>query len=171
VYPQFILYAAGLARVDCNITRLGRNVNDSMPAYCVGEAAKLLDDAGGAGSGLSGRTVAVLGLAFRGGVTDTRLSPTFAVVDELKKLGARVRVHDPLVSNSAGLPQDVVFTNDLQEAVGGADLVILATDHPHYAALSQRELGDVPVYDGRGMLDSAGFAAGRFASIGRYNRQ
>lgn len=171
VYPQFILHAAGLAKVECNITRLGRNVNDSMPAYCVGEATKLVMDGGTGAGSLSGRTVAVLGLAFRGGVTDTRLSPTYAVVDELKRLGAQVRVHDPLVKsadNNAGLPQDVAFTNDLSEAVRGADLVILATDHSQYAGLSQRDLGDAPVYDGRGVLDRTRFAAGRFASIGRY---
>ena len=159
VYPQFILHAAGLAKVDCNITRLGRNVNDSMPAYCVQQAVRLL---GGAKPSM----VAVLGLAFRGGVTDTRLSPTYAVVDELKKLGARVRVHDPLVKSDPGLPQDVLLTADMKEAAADADLVILSTDHPQYGKLSQRDLGDLPVYDGRGVLDRAKF--GRFAAIGRH---
>ncbi|MGI0005918.1 MAG: nucleotide sugar dehydrogenase [Nitrososphaera sp.] len=160
VYPQFILHAAGLAKVDCNITRLGRNVNDSMPAYCVQQAVRLL-------GGAKPSTVAVLGLAFRGGVTDTRLSPTYAVVDELKKLGARVRVHDPLVKSDPDLPQDVLLTADMKEAVAGADLVILSTDHPQYGKLSQRDLGsDVPVYDGRGVLDRVKF--GRFAAIGRH---
>ena len=59
VYPQFILHTAGLAKVECNITRLGRNVNDSMPAYCVEQAVRLL---GGAKPSM----VAVLGLAFQG---------------------------------------------------------------------------------------------------------
>jgi nucleotide sugar dehydrogenase len=159
VYPQFILHAAGAAKVDCNITQLGRNVNDSMPAYCVGQAVRLL-------GGARPSTVAVLGLAFRGGVTDTRLSPTYAVVEELKKLSARVRVHDPLVKSDSILPQDVMLTSDLKEAVAGADLVILSTDHPQYSKLSQRDIGDAPVYDGRGVLDRAKF--GRFASIGRH---
>jgi len=159
VYPQFILHAAGLAKVDCNITRLGRNVNDSMPAYCVQQAIRLL-------GGAAPSAVAVLGLAFRGGVTDTRLSPTYAVVDELKKLGARVRVHDPLVKSDPDLPQDVLLTADMKEAVAGADLVILSTDHSQYGKLSQRDLGDLPVYDGRGVLDRTKF--NRFAAIGRH---
>jgi nucleotide sugar dehydrogenase len=159
VYPQFILHAAGLAKVDCNITRLGRNVNDSMPAYCVQQAVQLL-------GGAKPSTVAVLGLAFRGGVTDTRLSPTYAVVDELKKLGAQVRVHDPLVKSDHDLPHDVLLTADMKEAVAGADLVILSTDHPQYGKLSQHDLGDLPVYDGRGVLDRTKF--GRFAAIGRH---
>ncbi|MGI0019441.1 MAG: nucleotide sugar dehydrogenase, partial [Nitrososphaera sp.] len=64
------------------------------------------------------------------------------------------------------LPKDVALTGDIKEAVAGADLVILSTDHPQYGKLSQRDLGDVPVYDGRGILDRAKF--GRFASIGRH---
>ena len=50
--------------------------------------------------------------------------------------------------------------------IGGADLVILSTDHPQYGKLSQRDLGDLPVYDGRGVLDRTKFD--RFAAIGRH---
>lgn len=161
VYPQFILDVASAVKVDCNITQLSRNVNNSMPAYCVQQALKLLD-----GADPSQSTVAVLGLAFRGGVIDTRLSPTYPVINELRKLGARVRVHDPLVKSDPGLlPAGVPLTNDLKEAVKGADLVMLVTDHPQYSKLSQRDL-DAPVYDGRGVLDRSKFDGRRFASIG-----
>src|SRR5215207_8554189 len=43
VYPQFILHAASASGVECKIISLGRNVNDSMPAYCVEQAMKLID--------------------------------------------------------------------------------------------------------------------------------
>jgi hypothetical protein len=160
VYPQFVLHSADMVKVECNITRLGRNVNDSMPAYCVRQALAL------AASEPAQCTVAILGLAFRGGVSDTRLSPTYAVISELKKLGAKeIRVHDPMVKTDPALPSDVSLTQDLSQAVKSADVVILATDHPEYRKLSRKDLGDAPVYDGRGMLDGTRFA--RFASIGR----
>jgi nucleotide sugar dehydrogenase len=163
VYPQFILHTADINKVECNITRLGRNVNDSMPAYCVDQAVKLLD-----GTGVSQSTVALLGLAFRGGVSDTRLSPTYKVIEELKKLKVKeIRVHDPLVASDPALPQDVVLTSSLSKAVQGADLVILVSDHPEYRSLTQRELGGAPTYDGRGVLDRSRFAGGRFAAIGK----
>ncbi|MGI0050074.1 MAG: UDP binding domain-containing protein, partial [Nitrososphaera sp.] len=163
VYPQFILHTADINKVECNITRLGRNVNDSMPAYCVDQAVKLLD-----GTGVSQSTVALLGLAFRGGVSDTRLSPTYKVIEELKKLKVKeIRVHDPLVASDPALPQDVVLTSSLSKAVQGADLVILVSDHPEYRSLTQRELGGAPTYDGRGVLDRSRFAGGRFATIGK----
>jgi nucleotide sugar dehydrogenase len=163
VYPQFILHTADISKIECNITRLGRNVNDSMPAYCVDQAVKLLYR-----SGISQSTVALLGLAFRGGVSDTRLSPTYKIIEELKKLQVKeIRVHDPLVASDASLPQDVMLTSSLSKAVQGADLVILVSDHPEYRNLTQKELGGAPVYDGRGVLDRSKFSGGRFAAIGR----
>jgi len=162
VYPQFILHSADINKVECNITKLGRSVNDSMPAYCVEQAAKLL------GPGTLQATVALLGLAFRGGVSDTRLSPTYRVIEELKKLKVKeIRVHDPLVTSDPALPQDVVLTSNLLKAVQGADLVILVSDHPEYRNLGQEDLGGAFVYDGRGVLDKSRFSEGRFASIGK----
>jgi nucleotide sugar dehydrogenase len=162
VYPQFILHTADIAKAECNITRLGRNVNDSMPAYCVSQALGLLD-----GIAPAQCKVAVLGLAFRGGVSDTRLSPTYRVIDELKNAGvAEIRVHDPMVKSDPALAADIKLTQDLRAALKGADLVLLATDHKEYQKLSKHDTGEAAVYDGRGMLDGTKFA-GRFASIGR----
>lgn len=162
VYPQFILHTADINKIECNITRLGRNVNDSMPAYCMEQAIKLI------GTDASQASVALLGLAFRGGVSDTRLSPTYRVIEELKKLKVKeIRVHDPLVASDPALPPDVMLTSSLLKAVQGADLVILVSDHPEYRNLRQQDLGGAPVYDGRGILDGSRFVAGRFASIGK----
>jgi UDP-N-acetyl-D-mannosaminuronate dehydrogenase len=133
-----------------------------MPAYCVEQAVNML------GPGVSPAVVALLGLAFRGGVSDTRLSPTYKVIEELQKLKVKeIRVHDPLVASDPVLAQDVILTSSLSKAVQGADLVILVSDHPEYRNLRQEDLGGAPVYDGRGILDQSRFAGGRFASIGK----
>jgi hypothetical protein len=163
VYPQFILHTADINKVECNITRLGRNVNDSMPAYCVDQALRLID-----GADVSQSTIALLGLAFRGGVSDTRMSPTYKIIEELKKLRVReIRVHDPLVVSDPSLPPDVMLTSSVSNAVQSADLVILVSDHQEYRNLTQQDLGGAPVYDGRGILDKSKFAGSRFASIGK----
>ena len=160
VYPQFVLHTANAKKIECNITKLGRTVNDAMPEYCV-EQALALEDA-------DHPTVAILGLAFRGGVSDTRLSPTYKVIDHLRSRGINdIRVHDPLVRNDPTLPEDVLLTSSLGDAVRGADLVILVADHPEYRSLGSDKLGNASVYDGRGILDSSHFADVRFASIGK----
>jgi nucleotide sugar dehydrogenase len=164
VYPQFILYAARKSGVECTIISFGRNVNDSMPAYCVEQAMKLIDR-----SDISKCSIALLGLGFRGGVSDTRLSPTYKVIEELKKLKVKeIRVHDPLVTRDPNLPQDIMLTSDLSRATKNADLVILISDHPEYHNITSKDLNSgARVYDGRGILDRSQFAASRFASIGR----
>lgn len=163
VYPQFILHTADIIKVECNITRLGRNVNDSMPAYCVDQAVKLIE-----GADISQSTIALLGLAFRGGVSDTRMSPTYKIIEELKKLKVKeIRIHDPFVISDPSLPPDIVLMSSVSNAVQGVDLVILVSDHPEYRNLTEQDLGGAPVYDGRGMLDKSKFAGSRFASIGK----
>ncbi len=163
VYPQFILYAAKKSGVECRIISFGRNVNDAMPAYCVEQAMKLIDR-----SDVSKCTVALLGLGFRGGVSDTRLSPTYKVIEELKKLKVKeIRVHDPLVTRDPNLPTDVMLTSDLSRAAKNADLVMLISDHAEYHNIINEKLNGAPVYDGRGILDRSRFSARKFASIGR----
>lgn len=163
VYPQFILYAAKKSGVECRIISFGRNVNDAMPAYCVEQAMKLIDR-----TDVSKYTVALLGLGFRGGVSDTRLSPTYKVIEELKKLKVKeIRVHDPLVTRDPNLPTDVMLTSDLSRAAKNADLVMLISDHAEYHNIINEKLNGAPVYDGRGILDSSRFSARKFASIGR----
>jgi nucleotide sugar dehydrogenase len=163
VYPRFILHAANESGVECKIISFGRNVNDSMPAYCVDQAMKLIDK-----SDISKCTVALLGLGFRGGVSDTRLSPTYKVIDELKKLKVKeIRVHDPLVTRDPNLTPDIMLTSDLSRAAKNADLVMLISDHPEYHNITSKDLNGAPVYDGRGILDRSRFAASSFASIGR----
>ena len=162
VYPQFIIHAANMSGVEFKLVSFGRNVNNSMPAYCVEQALKLIDR-----SDLSKCTVALLGLGFRGGVADTRLSPTYKVIEELKKLKVKeIRVHDPLVTRDPNLPHDIMLTSDLSRAANNADLVMLISDHPEYRNITNEDLDNAPVYDGRGILDRSRFAASRFASIG-----
>jgi UDP-N-acetyl-D-mannosaminuronate dehydrogenase len=122
-----------------------------MPSYCVRQAIKLLDFAN-----LAKSTITILGLAFRGDVSDTRYSPTYSIIKELQRFGVKeIRVHDPLVSTDPSLSNqsNVVLTSDLKKAVRNSNLIILATDHQQYKKLDKTFFGNIPVYDGRGILD------------------
>src|SRR5436309_13948434 len=129
VYPQFILHAAKQVKVNSDITKLGRAVNDAMPAYCVREAIKLLDGRRkGEDNTMERMTVTLLGLAFRGGVSDTRLSPTYEVIKEFQKRRVKeIRVHDPLVINDPELHkhQNVILSSNLTSALNGTDLIMI----------------------------------------------
>lgn len=162
IYPKFILGIAKRLQVRCDITKMGRAINDSMPSYCVRQAlqlAKKVDP--------SELSVSVLGLAFRGGVSDTRLSPTYGVIKELKNSGVRkIRIHDPVVTEDPDLDSDVILTSNLAESLKDCDLVIVAADHQEYRKLGKGEFRDVSVYDGRGILSRDGISSLRYATIG-----
>ncbi len=165
VYPHFVTEVAANVKANANITNLAREINSLMPKYCVQEALSLLNKTGKqTGNG----RVAVLGLAFRGGVSDTRLSPSYEVIQELLNVGCNVIVHDPYVKNDDKLPSNVILTNKLNEALKDADLIILATDHPEYAKINSKRLkAYTAIYDGRGILNRTKFSGMSFAGIGR----
>jgi nucleotide sugar dehydrogenase len=151
VYPQFILDVANKMNVLCEVTNISRAINDGMPSYCVRQAIKLLDFAD-----LPNSTITILGLAFRGDVSDTRYSPTYSIIKELQRFGVKeIRVHDPLVSSDPSLSNqsNVFLTSDLKKAVRKSNLIILSTDHQEYKKLDKTFFGNIPVYDGRGILD------------------
>ena len=168
VYPQFIIDTANRIKLDCNITKLGRTINDSMPTYCVNQAIKLLKRRRGK-KDFTNSVITLLGLAFRGGVSDTRLSPTYKVIEELQKLKVRqIRVHDPLVKNDHSLSdkENVILTTNLSEALEDTDLIIIVADHPEYRMLTSTETKESPIYDGRGLLDRSKFDHADLAIIG-----
>src|SRR6478735_3129000 len=89
VYPRLYLWNDQ----DATVVRAAREANAGMPAYTVGLAV------GAAGGDLTGKRVAVLGAAYRGGVKETAFSGIFATVEALTAKGATVSVHDPLYSD------------------------------------------------------------------------
>ena len=79
---------------------------------------------------LAGKTVAVLGLAFKPGTDDLRESPALPLVAELRKKGAKVLVHDPIaMPHAKKRPEfrDVVFAEDWAEALRKSDACCLVT--------------------------------------------
>jgi UDPglucose 6-dehydrogenase len=124
-------------------------------------AAGWLEEALG---GLSGREVAVLGLAFKPGTDDLRASPALALADLLRQRGAIVRGFDPLVREAPG----VQVSGSAAEALEGADGVVVA----HRAdwvravepALAARLMRGRVVFDAPGAIDHAAWAAAGFAT-------
>ena len=107
---------------------------------------------------LSGRPVAVLGAAFKPHSDDVRDSPALEVASQLDQHGAGVRVYDPkAMDNAAQLWPRLSYQPSSQDACAGADLVVVATGWPEFAALDPAELFGVVrrpvVYDAINLLD------------------
>jgi UDPglucose 6-dehydrogenase len=123
---------------------------------------------------LDGKTVAVLGLAFKGDTDDMRESPAVLVIEGLVRRGARVRAYDPAAMAAAKpLLPPIDFCKDAYEAAQGADGVVIATEWNQFRALDFAELRSrlaAPLMvDLRNLYQPARVAAEgfRYFSVGR----
>ena len=125
--PLMALAAArelfGRADLDFPFCRLASEVNRAMPLTSLEALETLL------GGSLRGRRIALLGVSYRPDVADTRASPALAFVQEARRRGATLVLHDPLV---AAWPE---LAAEVQEALpepAGLDALVFATAHPEY---------------------------------------
>jgi UDPglucose 6-dehydrogenase len=107
--------------------------------------------------------VALLGLAFKAGTDDVRLSPAMRVAELLVGRGVTVTAYDPFAAQnaSAELPS-LHIAPSAEAAVENAGVVVIATEWPEFRELDWAALGERmcsrTVIDGRRMLDPARMA-------------
>jgi UDPglucose 6-dehydrogenase len=127
-----------------------------------------------AGGSLAGARVGVLGLAFKPGTDDIRDSPAMAVAEAIASMSATVTAFDPAAMDRARARcPEFRYARSALEASRGADVLLVLTEWPQFAALDPDELAAVVaqrnVADGRNALDQARWqAAGwRYRALGR----
>jgi UDPglucose 6-dehydrogenase len=126
---------------------------------------------------LSGKRVAVLGLAFKPMTDDVRFSPSVELASRLIAAGAEVVAHDPqaLEAVKSQMP-GLVLSPDPYDAATGAHALVVATAWPAYLSLDWPELrermADPIVVDARNALDPTviGLAGLEYHAIGRGRR-
>ncbi len=102
-------------------------VNEGVPLFLVEGMVRRMGS-------LSGKKVAVLGLAFKGGTDDERDSLSHKLVRLLERELADVAIHDPHVATP---------TRSFDAAVADADAVVLATNHPEFCGTEAlRRIGE-----------------------------
>lgn len=124
---------------------------------------------------LRGKTLAVLGLAFKGGTDDIRESPAIFLVQSLLQEGCKIAAYDPAAMERAQevIPSGVTFLNSSYEAAHGADALLILTEWEEFANLDlsrlRHELKYPIVIDGRNLYDPEVMAAQGFTyySMGR----
>jgi UDPglucose 6-dehydrogenase len=113
------------------------------------------------GDDLSGRTIAVWGLAFKAGTDDMRESPSIVLIDGLLERGAMVRGHDPAALDNARriFGDRIVYCEREYEALEGADALVVVTDWLDYRnpnMLRMRDALKTPVvFDARNLYESS----------------
>jgi UDP-N-acetyl-D-mannosaminuronic acid dehydrogenase len=158
VDPWFLV---GIDPKRSQLVRAAREVNDGMPHYVVERLLQEMKHESG--------HVALLGLAYRAELSDTRESPALEIHHLLRQRGLDVKAHDPLVASEVG----EIANHTMQDALAGAGSILLVTDHRSFVNLDPSAISDLvagrSVFDTRGCLDAdrwhrAGF---RVITLGR----
>ena len=120
---------------------------------------------------LRGKTIALLGLAFKPNTDDMREAPSRVIAYRLLSEGADVRAWDP-VARPDDMP-GIELSDTVLDAVRNADAAVIVTEWPELAALATPEVRDAMarplIVDGRNLLDPAAVQAAGFLyeGIGR----
>jgi len=157
----------GSTKVNSEMLTVARRINESMPLHMAELVKEALAEAG---KPLAGSRVAVLGIAYLENSDDTRNAPAVPLIMALRDLGANVTAHDPFVRQAdfdaldfgPYLNGDVVYTQDLTEALRDADCAVIVTKHREYldGGLFEavRSMENPVLVDGRGCINETACA-------------
>ncbi|MDB9375084.1 UDP-glucose dehydrogenase family protein [Nodularia sphaerocarpa] len=121
---------------------------------------------------LKGKTVGLLGLTFKPDTDDMRDAPALNLIEQLNRLGAKVKAYDPIVSQTGlrhGLTGVLVET-DAERLADGCDALVLVTEWQQFSSLDYAKMAKLmnhPVMiDGRNFLDPETMVRAGFQYVG-----
>ncbi len=117
--------------------------------------------------GFQGKTIGLLGLAFKPNTDDIRDAKSLEIIEMLKAEGATIRAYDPAAAeNVRALHPDITYVNSALETGQDADAIILVTEWNEFKSLDLTRLGQIMrrklIFDGRRVftpyqIERAGF--------------
>jgi UDPglucose 6-dehydrogenase len=133
-----LLQTAENAGVDQRIVRTTVQVNDDRKAAMVERVARAV------GGELQGKSIGVLGLAFKPNTDDMRDAPSVPLINGLIAGGASVRAFDPVAREQAEkLIERVEFVSDAYAAARDSDAVVIVTEWDEFRALDLKKLAQM----------------------------
>ena len=137
----------------CRIVSLAREINDSMPNHVLQMVKGMMNN-------VNIPVITVLGVAYKGGVDDTRETPALKFIKLAENEGYRVKVHDPHVKEFEYKILDLV------DAVKGSDCIVIITDHTEFKEIDPKDVSELMrnknIIDTRNILNAEKWKQGGF---------
>jgi UDP-N-acetyl-D-glucosamine dehydrogenase len=124
VDPFYLAWRAREFDQPTEFIELAGEVNQAMPYFCVEKIAHALNDREKA---IKGSRIAIVGVSYKPGVGDMRESPAIKIMRVLRERGAELVYHDDYVPE---LAEFGLAGASLEDALDGADAVVILTAHP-----------------------------------------
>jgi UDPglucose 6-dehydrogenase len=175
-FPKDIRALQGMARekeLSCALIEAIDLTNEEQKEILGHKIERYFDERGG----IQGKTIAVLGLAFKPDTDDMREAPSLVLVRQLIEAGASVRLFDPVAMDNAkrlvAPSPGITWCDSEWSAVSDADAIALATEWSRFRDLDLHRLRTVmrgsAFFDGRNLFspDEMGRKGFDYVSIGR----
>ena len=130
--PFYLTWRARQFGLNTRFIELAGQINTHMPEYVIGRLSEALNEVG---KPIKGSQILVLGITYKPDVDDTRESPAVVLMELLLARGAQVSYNDPFIPTfpqMRGHDLDLDSQPLTRELLGGADCVLLATNHTQY---------------------------------------
>ncbi|MBE8998740.1 MULTISPECIES: UDP-glucose/GDP-mannose dehydrogenase family protein [unclassified Nostoc] len=121
---------------------------------------------------LKGKTVGLLGLTFKPDTDDLRDAPALILIEQLNRLGAKVKAYDPIISQTGmrhGL-SGVLVETDAERLADGCDALVLVTEWQQFSTLDYVKMAKLMAHpviiDGRNFLDPETLIRAGFQYVG-----
>ncbi|MFO7029829.1 UDP-glucose 6-dehydrogenase [Limnospira fusiformis CCALA 023] len=147
-----LIHTADDYNYDAKLLKSAVEVNDQQRVIAIEKLQQVLKI-------LKGKTVGLLGLTFKPDTDDMRDAPALNLIEQLSRLGARVKAYDPIISQSGmrhGL-SNVMVETDPELMAEGCDALVLVTDWEQFQNLNYakmvKSMHTPVIIDGRNFLD------------------
>ncbi|UJW76425.1 nucleotide sugar dehydrogenase [Rhizobium sp. SL42] len=130
--PFYLTWKAREYGVHTRFIELAGEINSSMPDYVVSKITSALN---AVRKSIAGSRILVLGIAYKKNVDDMRESPSVALMERLRDLGAEIAYSDPHIPAFPKMRDhsfDLKSVSLTAEALASYDCVLLATDHDRF---------------------------------------
>lgn len=133
--PYFLVEIGEKNGVETNLIKTARQINNQMPDHVyelIKKGLKQIDKT------IKGSKICILGITYKGNVSDIRETPAKPIIDKLKKNGAILYAHDPFVDKNIILSfgaKSLTFAEALS-----CDCVVLLADHDVYKSITPKIL-------------------------------
>lgn len=124
VDPFYLSYKAREYDFSTEFIELAGKINQDQPHFCVQKMERALSDSGQA---MKDARILLLGVAYKGGIGDTRESPALKMIGLARDAGAEISYHDPHVPE---LTEFALSSVPLDQALDQCDLAVIVTAHP-----------------------------------------
>lgn len=131
---QALAQLAQKSSVDFRIVESAIAVNDAQKKRMIGKIESVVGD-------LAGKTIGILGLAFKPNTDDMRDAPSQVIIEGLQKKGVKIRAFDPVAMEMAkGLLKDVQYCQNAYEVAEGSHALVLLTEWNQFRMLDMEKI-------------------------------